>query len=377
MTTDAQTQVGYLVLADISGYTSYVAATELEHAQQVLTELLELLVGQLKPVLTLCKLEGDAVFAYLPVDQLPRGETLLEIVEGTYVSFRDRVEGIRRLTTCDCRACRAIPSLDLKFILHFGEFVVQRVSGIHELVGSDVNLIHRLAKNQVAEATGWRGYVLLTEQCLAAIAMAPDGLYPQQESYEHLGEVLTYSMDLHPRYAALTDARRVMVMPRDAHANFSRDIPAPPHVVWEWLNDPPRRAEWMPGTTWKALELPGGRTGIGARNHCAHGSGEVMLENVLDWRPFDYFTVESWMSGNSKIVGMTTHRLEKVTGGTRLQTAVKFRLPLPAWAARLAAKLLIRLAGLDASLALMARLIAEEQAKASEPAESLEVKVAV
>jgi len=28
-------QYGYLVLADISGYTSYVAATEIEHSQSV------------------------------------------------------------------------------------------------------------------------------------------------------------------------------------------------------------------------------------------------------------------------------------------------------------------------------------------------------
>ncbi len=34
------TQHGYLLLADISGYTSYVATTELTHSQEILTELL-------------------------------------------------------------------------------------------------------------------------------------------------------------------------------------------------------------------------------------------------------------------------------------------------------------------------------------------------
>jgi hypothetical protein len=37
-------QHGYLVLADISGYTSYVASTELEHAQAILRELLEVIL---------------------------------------------------------------------------------------------------------------------------------------------------------------------------------------------------------------------------------------------------------------------------------------------------------------------------------------------
>src|SRR3972149_11044194 len=72
------TQHGYLVLADISGYTSFVAATELEHAHDILTELLELILGQLTPTLTLSKLEGDAVFAYAAEARVPRGETVLE-----------------------------------------------------------------------------------------------------------------------------------------------------------------------------------------------------------------------------------------------------------------------------------------------------------
>lgn len=376
MSAEHQTQKGYLILADITGYTSYVARTELEHAHEILTDLLELLVGRLTPVLTLSRLEGDAVFAYLPVDRLARAETLLEIIESTYVAFRDRVEGIRRRTTCNCRACQAIPSLDLKFILNFGEFVVQHVAGIDELVGSDVNLLHRLSKNHVAEATGWRGYVLFSEQCLAMTSLLPDGLHVEVETYDHLGDVRTYSMDLHPRYAALTDARRTIVTPSEAHVTYTRDIPAGVPIVWDWLNDPQRRSAWMPGTSWQAVSRPGGRTGIGARNHCAHGKGETTVENVLDWRPFDYYTVENWLSADGKMVAVITQRLEPVPGGTRLHTAVKFRLPLPAWAVRLAAKPLARIAGFDASLALMTRLIAAEQAPAAEPAEGLAASVA-
>ena len=41
------TQHGYLVIADISGYTSFVAKTELEHSQEILSELLRLMVSRL------------------------------------------------------------------------------------------------------------------------------------------------------------------------------------------------------------------------------------------------------------------------------------------------------------------------------------------
>src|SRR5689334_11225969 len=139
-----QMQRGYLLLADISGYTSYLAGVELDHAQGILSDLLEIIVGRLRSLMTIGKLEGDAVFAYVNEAQVGRGETLLELVEATYFEFRDRRENIKRRTTCTCNACRAIPNLDLKFITHYGDYMIQNIAGISELVGSDVNLVHRL-----------------------------------------------------------------------------------------------------------------------------------------------------------------------------------------------------------------------------------------
>src|SRR2546423_9226150 len=118
-----RTQHGYLVIADISGYTSYVAATELEHAHDILSELLELVVQRFTPTLAISRLQGDAVIAYAPEDKLPRGEMLIELIEATYVAFRDRVEAVRLRTTCTCKACEAIPTLDLKFVAHHGDYI--------------------------------------------------------------------------------------------------------------------------------------------------------------------------------------------------------------------------------------------------------------
>mgnify|MGYP001403948190 CR=1 FL=1 len=77
----SETEHGYLVLADISGYTSYLAQTELEHAQEILTDLLATIVDQFKQALTISKLEGDAVFANVNESNLPNGERLLELIE--------------------------------------------------------------------------------------------------------------------------------------------------------------------------------------------------------------------------------------------------------------------------------------------------------
>ncbi len=197
------TQHGYLVIADISGYTSFVARTELEHSHEILSELLALLVEKFKPLMTISKLEGDAVFAYTAEEKISRGETLLEFLEDIYVSFRDKQVSMRRATTCTCLACQNIPSLDLKFIAHHGDYIVQQVVERRELVGSDVNLIHRLTKNHVADETGWHAYIMLTEQCLDHLHLNLEDTHTQIESYEHLGEVKTYVMDLRERYDEL------------------------------------------------------------------------------------------------------------------------------------------------------------------------------
>ncbi len=334
-----ETKQGYLLLADISGYTSFIAGTELEHSHEIMTELLELLVGQLTPALTLSKLEGDAVFVYAPIAKFPRGETLIELIEATYAAFRDRREAMHRRTTCTCNACRAIPSLDLKFMLHAGDYIIQNVAGTHEMVGSAVNLVHRLLKNHIAEATGWRAYALFTEQSLAQIGLSLTDAHAQVESYEHLGEVQTQTLDLHERYQALIEARHVFLTAEDADIVDVRDLAAPPAQVWDWLNDPNKRTQWMTDRHWSAGLRPGGRTGVGARNHCAHGK-DTTTETITDWRPYDYVSTEQVVNGSTLY---ETMQLEPLDGGqrTRLHTHLHIPISLPAVLRRQIVKLLV------------------------------------
>ena len=70
-------------------------------------------------------------------------------------------------------------------------------------MGPYVNLVHRLAKNQVVKSTGWRGYTLFTLQGLEHIQTDKKAFVQQSEFYEHLGDVETYVMDMHARYEAM------------------------------------------------------------------------------------------------------------------------------------------------------------------------------
>ncbi len=334
------TQHGYFVIADISGYTSYVAKTELEHSHEILTELLELLVEKFTPLMVISKLEGDAVFAYSGEGTFARGDTLLEFLESTYVAFRDRQVSMRHKTTCTCAACQNIPSLDLKFIAHHGDFIVQQIGHVRELVGSDVNLIHRLSKNHVSEATGWRAYIMFTEKCLDHLNLDLEDTHVQMEEYEHLGEIKTYNIDLHKRYKEITETRRILIDEKDADLIISVDFPTPPAVTWDWIQDPVKRNEWTGGHVhWSMGERPQGRRGKGASNHCAHGK-TLSTEVILDWRPFEYSTADSFENGKKTF--SETFRLEPLPDGcTRVHDLMQLHMPLPRFVRRLMARIVI------------------------------------
>jgi hypothetical protein len=354
------TQHGYLVIADISGYTSFVAKTELEHSQETLSELLELMVSRFQPAMTISKLEGDAVFAYAPEEVFARSETLIDFVESMYVAFRDKQLSMKRATTCTCNACRNIPSLDLKFFIHCGDFIQQTIGNNKELVGSDVNLVHRLTKNHVTEATGWRAYVMFTEPCVNHNGLNLVNTYVQMEEYESLGEIKTFNIDLHKRYKEICEARCIVLEKQDADFIFQTDFLTPPSVTWEWIHNPEKRNLWNGGhVTWSAGDRPQGRPGIGSSNHCAHGVS-ITTEVMVDWHPFEYYTAHSFKKGKHAFT--ETMRFESLpNGGTRVHDALKMHMLIPRFIRSAALRyVLINQHHYDKAMALAAQLANEE-----------------
>ena len=132
-----------MCVADITGYTGYLNASELEHARGTLTDLLGVLVDHAGPPMRISKLEGDAVFSYAFENAFTDGRTFLDLIESTYVAVRGAIDSMVMYNTCQINACANVSSLDLKFVIHFGSFVVQKVGSYDELLGPDVNLVHR------------------------------------------------------------------------------------------------------------------------------------------------------------------------------------------------------------------------------------------
>ena len=314
-------QEGCLVIGDISGYTGLLADTELNHAQDALRDLIRTVVDRLRGPFRLAKLEGDAAFVYSPEARID-GSLLLDTLESAYFAFRRRLDAIARATSCDCNACVRIPSLNLKFVGHQGRFVVERLYGTDELTGADVIVVHRLLKNGVTDETGLHGYVLLTDACVAAAGLDPGtlGMREHREAYEQLGEVPGWLYDLEARWQRERELKRVTVSDRTAFARIQADLSLPPEAAWTYLTDPGHRARLIPGVE-RIDEVPSdGRRGVGTRNHCVHGDGAT-LEEILDWRPFEYFTLESVIPGALRFVTMTA--FEPIEGGTRVTIRIQ------------------------------------------------------
>src|SRR5919112_4884817 len=120
-----------LLIADISGYTSYLAGVELEHAQDILADLIGTVVMALRPTFRLAKLEGDAAFTFAPAAKVD-GSLLLDVIGRCYFGFRRRRRDVRQATSCECNACTRIPDLNLKFVAHEGDVARQKAFGLEE-----------------------------------------------------------------------------------------------------------------------------------------------------------------------------------------------------------------------------------------------------
>lgn len=314
MAEETQTREGYLVLADITGYTKFLAGNELEHAQGIISELMSLIVACLAPPLRFVKSEGDAIFCCAESSLLADGERLLELLEVCYLQFSNRLGDMARATTCLCAACAAMDTLDLKFIAHFGTFAPQRVAGLEDVAGADVILAHLLMKNSITEQTGCRAYAFFTDPCLAYLpASLP--LRRHAERYESLGEAAGGVYDLKPVLEGQRQAPRRYIGADEADFEFTSRVQVSPAVLWQYHIEPEKRLQWH-GDAVAERNEPNerGRLGVGAASHCDHGGSGAALHRYVDWRPFSYFTTELMPTKGSFLGALLGVRENEVTG---------------------------------------------------------------
>jgi hypothetical protein len=198
--TDPVTGQRYLLLADISGYTSFLNGVEEAHGvdfssglpagYEVLGALLDVVIEGVQPAFQIAKLEGDAVFAVAPAEGLDgQGDAVLDRLQAVYRAF-SVVREERKKSASDhiCTGCPVVGSLDLKMVLHRGQTVRQTVGSHPELLGPAVNVVHRLLKNSIQARLGYRAYLFVTEAATAGLGLTDRGV-EYLEDYPDVGQV--------------------------------------------------------------------------------------------------------------------------------------------------------------------------------------------
>jgi hypothetical protein len=312
-------ETGVLLVADLTGYTAYLAGSEIEHAPTIAGDLLETVVGRLEPPFRLAKLEGDAAFLFVE-DGRADPPLLLDAIDACYLAFRRRLRSIDAATSCDCSACRLAPRLDLKFFAHHGAFVRTRIAGHDELAGPDVILVHRLLKGTSASTLFPSGFVLLTDAAADALGLDPAaiGMTRAVEPVEHLGEVVTWAADLDARWQAETATRRLDPMAEPVLLAADLDVRAAPADAWAALTSPALRAGWE-----GAIEIDDSgdariSRGVGTTTRCVTGR-LATIEEVVDWRPFDYVGWRVAVAGLGPVAATADFDARPDGSGTRIR----------------------------------------------------------
>lgn len=187
-----------IVIPDIRGYTNFISFSgqSLGHAQHIVSELLTAVVASAADVLQVSQPEGDSVLLYSATHRRRRDRRKIAIsIMKILAAFYRRKQELIGQTECSCNACKGLPDLEIKVVVHKGTVYQSQTVGFPQLVGLPVIVAHRLLKNSVSS----RRYVLLTRD-VADILELPFAAGARQdvETYEDLGRIETcvYEFDL-------------------------------------------------------------------------------------------------------------------------------------------------------------------------------------
>jgi len=310
-------QKGYLLVANIFGYTAFIKQTEIEHAQSIIDDFLNTLIENFLPPLIFSKTEGDSIFAYTPDDSFTKGQTLLEAIENLYCIFAITRESMHRNTVCPCKACKSITGLDLKLVLHYGTYSFTTVNSQQDLIGIDIMAIRHLSKSPISDETGINGFAFITSECIEALEINDfaKNLKTYSDTCEHIGIINGFVYDLNPVWDVARDKNKITVIPEDAWFVVDTFLPVTSALAWEYITEPSFRRLWLKASSITVDRNKNGRIGIGNTYICAHGKHKID-QVIVDWHPFDYLTVDTTMP--LKGLQRSTVKLTEQESGTKI-----------------------------------------------------------
>ncbi len=293
LNSDNGVKTAYFVIADISGYTKFMAKTPIEHAKGILESLFGDLVPAIRAPLAVSGLQGDAVFAYAFESDVMSKQFILDFAEQLYCVFARAKEKMLLNTSCPCDACANIGDLELKIVVHHGQCVIQQTGDREELAGQDVITAFRLLKNSVKERTGLNAYTLISCDALRAMELGDyfDNSEFHSEDIEHIGEVEYVVRDMRSAWERRRTSERTFVEQGGDLLMEEWIIPLPvsPDVAFTICTRPDLRAEWLGADQVDLFNTNNNKIEPGTLYHCHHGD-DIFPFEIVDWYPGEYAT---------------------------------------------------------------------------------------
>ncbi|WP_432411574.1 DUF2652 domain-containing protein [Rasiella sp. SM2506] len=190
-----------ICIPDISGFTEFMRAVDIEVSSQVIPALLNEIIYSNKINLKVSEIEGDAVL-FFRKGELPSFQDLVDQCKLFYTQFYERMDVLLKKFKDKHKDVDFPEILGLKIILHYGAEIGMVQIGNHiKLMGEDVITAHRLLKNDVPVDE----YLLISDSLLRhyknqKIEESCDWaqLNSKELDVEHLGTIKYHYINLKP-----------------------------------------------------------------------------------------------------------------------------------------------------------------------------------
>ena len=304
---------GFVLYANVSGFPAVASAFEQGHAAGHRESLLSAVADQLFPGFDVQPLDEGHLFATSLDGDLPRSAVLLDLIEQAFVAFRS-VQSQMQNDTCTCPACRDAPDARLAFLVLRGMWTRLRGTGAVISCSDDAQIAGAVFES-VADSHTSR--LLVTSGALTRMGVKPElaGMHLHQAAASAFrGQEAVWSLDLDPVWESAAEST-VRVDVANVVATMEVWLPVSQPNAWDWLTAPDKRTLWEDVDTIESFPRADRRLGVGTRYHSVQLGYVDEVREVLDWKPFRYWTWDLVARG---LRTRTTIELTSVDGGTRV-----------------------------------------------------------
>ena len=279
-----KSEQSFLFIPDITGFTEFVNATEIQHGQHIISELLELIIDSNQLDLKVSEVEGDAVLFYAH-QKIPTPEELLEQTKTLFINFHNHLKKYESERICQCGACVTTSSLSLKMVAHAGEIGFTSIKNTEKPYGANMVLIHRLLKNDVIV----NEYLLISNKLIKQWQIPFNQSFPEwaaptegETNYEKLGKVSYNYISLVTLHDSVVDPP-ARIPPKLTSNPMVHEIyiDRPIYQVFEVIINLDLRLTWNKGVN--ELEYEEGRINrAGTKHRCLFDSGFADFETITN-----------------------------------------------------------------------------------------------